>query len=97
MANRESYPSQLFPLRGDVSAEAGDTSVTVVGIQTTPVDPTAPTQGQSLIAVNGVWTPESVGAAIMVEGIPVSDDYEIGVEISPVGTTGSPAVLVEGV
>ncbi|PWT75533.1 MAG: hypothetical protein C5B59_08625 [Bacteroidetes bacterium] len=34
--NRETYPASLFPLRGDVSAEAGATTVTVVGINGTP-------------------------------------------------------------
>lgn len=36
--NREIFPASLFPLRGDVSAEAGATTATVVGIQTVPVD-----------------------------------------------------------
>lgn len=30
--NREIYPSSLFPLRGDLRAEAGATSVEVVGL-----------------------------------------------------------------
>lgn len=43
MANREVFPSSLFPLKGDVSAGAGATSATVVGIQTIPVASTTPT------------------------------------------------------
>jgi len=35
--NRQVFPSSLFPLRGDISAEAGATSVTVTGIQGIPV------------------------------------------------------------
>jgi hypothetical protein len=35
--NRQVFPSSLFPLRGDISAEAGATSVTVQGIQGIPV------------------------------------------------------------
>ena len=44
MANRQVYPSSLFPLRGDVSAESGATSVLVTGIQGIPVisPPTEP-------------------------------------------------------
>ena len=44
MANRCVYPSSLFPLRGDLSAEAGATSVLVTGIQGIPVisPPTEP-------------------------------------------------------
>jgi hypothetical protein len=49
MSNRETYPSSLFPLRGDVSAEAGATTATVIGIQTTPVASTLPTNQQVLV------------------------------------------------
>ena len=44
MSNRQVYPSSLFPLRGDVSAESGATSVLVTGIQGIPVisPPTEP-------------------------------------------------------
>ncbi len=34
MANRQVWPASLFPLRGDLLAEAGATTVTVVGIAT---------------------------------------------------------------
>lgn len=37
MANRETYPASLFPLRGDLSAEAGATTVKVIGLQGTPL------------------------------------------------------------
>jgi hypothetical protein len=39
MSNREVYPSQLFPLRGDLSAEAGDVIVEVIGLQHIPIAP----------------------------------------------------------
>jgi len=39
MANRESYPASLFPLRGDVSAEAGAVSVEVIGLQNKALGP----------------------------------------------------------
>ena len=42
--NRETYPASLFPLRGDLYAEAGATTVRVIGIQTVPIDqPLSPT------------------------------------------------------
>lgn len=46
--NRQNYPSSLFQLQGDISATAGQTYVTVVGIQTTPVSAVLPTDGQVL-------------------------------------------------
>lgn len=57
--NRETYPSSLFPLRGDLSAESGATSVVVTGIQEQPVDPTVPLPQQLLVyGSDGVWHPE---------------------------------------
>jgi hypothetical protein len=35
--NRQVYPSSLFPLRGDVSAEANAISVRVIGVQGIPI------------------------------------------------------------
>lgn len=43
MANRETYPAYLFPLRGDLSAEAGAVSVRVVGLEGTPINVAATT------------------------------------------------------
>ena len=101
MANRESYPAALFPNRGDISAEAGAVTTTVIGIQTTPVDPIAPTQGQTLIAISqaGVmtWTPESAGDWVMINSIPVSDDYQFGINLPIAASTKSPAVTINGV
>src|ERR1035437_3968513 len=37
--NRESYPASLFPLCGDLSAEAGATTVEVIGLQNIPIAP----------------------------------------------------------
>ena len=104
MANREVYPSALFPNRGDLSAEAGAVTTTVVGIQTTPVASTTPTVGQSLIAIDDgtgtgsvIWTPESAGDWVMINGIPVSDDYEFGINLPIAVSTQSPAVTINGV
>ncbi len=88
MANREIYPSALFPNRGDLSAEAGATTTTVVGIQTVPVTPVLPTDSQILVDINGVWTPKSINASITVNQVPVSDDYEIGVNLPLFGNGG---------
>jgi hypothetical protein len=59
VSNRQVFPSSLFPLRGDLSAEAGATKVTVVGIQNTPVSPVAPLDQQVLkyIAADGQYEP----------------------------------------
>lgn len=102
MSNREVYPSALFPNRGDLSAEAGDVTTTVVGIQTTPVASTTPTVGQSLIAIDDgtgsvIWTPESAGDWVMINGIPVSDDYWFGINIPIAASTQSPGVTINGV
>jgi hypothetical protein len=89
MATRETYPAQLFPLRGDLSAEAGDTLVTVVGLQTTPIDPETPggtnvspaVSSPALVALGGstltqaTWTPVLLDNSILVDAVPVSDDY----------------------
>jgi len=50
MANRQVYPSSLFPLRGDISAEAGATTVTVTGLQGIPIisPPVEPVGGDTL-------------------------------------------------
>lgn len=50
MANRETYPASLFPLRGDLSAEAGATTVQVIGLDGTPIDFAA------TLLVNGFMT-----------------------------------------
>jgi len=82
--NRCVYPASLFPLRGDVSAEAGATSVTVIGLQRTPISPIEPNSGQSLVAIPGpaiggvptvVWTPTTINGCVYCNGIPVSGDY----------------------
>ena len=83
MANRQVFPSSLFPLRGDVSAEAGATSVKVVGIQGNPVvingsagSPTTPIGPYALVFIAGIgWTPVPLECTVLCDGVPVSDDY----------------------
>jgi hypothetical protein len=62
MSNRETYPAAQSPLTGDLSGAAGQTTVTVVGLQTIPIDPTPPTAEETLIfdahlGLQGQWTP----------------------------------------
>ena len=62
MSNRETYPSAQSPLTGDISGAAGETNVTVVGIQTIPVDPTPPTAEEEFyfdqaLGLQGEWSP----------------------------------------
>jgi hypothetical protein len=95
--NRQVFPSSLFPLRGDVSAEAGATRVVVQGLQTVPISTTPPstTAPQTLVAIGGdLYTPEYLDTSIQVNGVPVSDDYDIGVNLA-IGPAGTP-VKVNG-
>lgn len=75
--NQETFPASLFPLRGDVSAEAGAISVRVQGIQNTPVTATPPTDGQTLayVAASNLLVWSSGGAVVRINGIGVSSDY----------------------
>lgn len=87
MANRQNFPSSLFPLRGDLSAEAGDVKVTVVGLQTIPIDSTTPTGSPTLVCINGVlWTPTPINESVLADGVPISGDYaflvnNVGLEV----------------
>jgi len=62
LANSETFPSSLFPLRGDISAESGATTVLVQGIQNIPVT-TEPPADQSVLTFVGAnsdleWLPD---------------------------------------
>lgn len=73
--NRQNFPSSLFPLRGDLSAEAGDVKVTVVGLQTIPIDSTTPVDGNTLIVIDGVWIPVTPNSTVYVDTLPISSDW----------------------
>ena len=82
MPNQETYPSSLFPLRGDISAESGDVSVEVIGLQRIPIAPNPLTDGAvpTYVAVNNDIEWLVVGgskASILVNGVFVSPDYLI--------------------
>jgi hypothetical protein len=79
MSNRMTYPASLFPLRGDISAEAGQVAVEVIGIQTYPID-NQPAQGDVPAfdsATNTIHWTQGPGSAITVDGVGVSADYLI--------------------
>lgn len=83
MANRECYPASLFPLRGDLSAEAGATRVTVIGIQDVPADkPVSPTDDLKVLTYVDVdkrleWKTGGSGEtnAVLINGVGESDDF----------------------
>jgi hypothetical protein len=91
MANRETYPAAQSPLRGDISGQAGETTVTVTGIQHQPVEDVVPVDQDTLryIAANSEWEPtadgnssvrigtyEAVAGQIVSKGTTISDDYD---------------------
>jgi hypothetical protein len=90
MANRETFPASQSPLQGDISGQAGDTTVKVVGLQTQPLSPTLPIDKDKLRYNASVpqWEPAPDGNAsvtfgenvttagqIVSKGETVSDDY----------------------
>jgi uncharacterized protein (DUF1684 family) len=77
--NREIFPGGIYPLEGDVTSQVGANTVTVVGLQTVPVAITPPATGQVLQANSGVWTPSTLPSTVSVNGVPVSNDYEVAV------------------
>jgi len=79
VANSETYPSALFPLRGDLSAESGATTVEVIGLQDVLIAPQPYIDGYvpTYVAANGdiEWLPSGERLdAILVNGNPVSED-----------------------
>ena len=82
MSNRETYPASLFPLRGDLRAEAGATRVTVIGIQDVPTDkPVSPTDDLKVATYIDAdkrieWkTGGSETNAVKINGVGESDDF----------------------
>ncbi len=78
--NREIFPASLFPLRGDVSAEAGAVTVEVIGLQNIPIAPNplidrrVPTY---VLANNDIeWLASSGnGTAVKINGVGESEDF----------------------
>lgn len=81
MANRQTFPpNALFPLRGDLSAEAGATTVEVTGLQNIPIAPNPLVDGTvpTYNAANGdiEWKAGGgAGNALQIEGVNAGDLY----------------------
>ena len=91
MSNRETYPAAQSPLTGDINGQAGDTTITVVGIQTQQVSPALPIDQDTFRFNAGFprWEPQpdgnssvtlgeflTAGGVVTKKGITVSDDYD---------------------
>lgn len=73
--NRENYPFPLYPLVGDVVSTPGQQAVTVTQIQSIPVEPGTPTDGQLLRynAITAQWQTENNSfAASIGDGVALS-------------------------
>lgn len=81
----------VYPLTGDVQSTAGSPQVKVVGIQGFPVESGVPLPG-AVITFNqndAQWEPIQ-RACIQVNGISVSDDYDMSVNANHVSLNGTP-------
>lgn len=104
MANRECYPAALFPLRGDLSAEAGATTVKVIGVQTTPIDkPISPTDDSKVATYVDIdhrieWKAASagIGAAVKINGVGVSADKQVFINAVTDGSAPTWVFTVDG-
>lgn len=87
MSNRETYPASQSPLQGDVSGAAGATTVTVTGIQGTPISPIPPDDQQVLVyqALTNRWEPRSV-FGLEIEGHGTSLDKQVYINGVPDGS-----------
>jgi len=88
--NSETYGGGpgLYPLRGDVSAESGATTVEVIGLQNVLIAPQPNIDGAvpTYVSANGdiEWiVPVTSGQAILVNGVGESADYLIFVNVYP--------------
>lgn len=77
MANRQVFPSALFPLRGDISAEAGSVTVLVQGIQGIPVTTATPNNGDVPTYNSTLNTLQwkHGNSVLQVDGVGISADY----------------------
>lgn len=82
--NRQIYPVPLYPLAGDVTSIVGGNRVTVTGLQNTQLDALPLTGGEKLEfnPNTGTWQP-ILRATIQVNGLSVSDDWIISVNVKP--------------
>ncbi len=100
MANRENYPASLFPLQGDISAQSGQTVVTVTGIQGIPVTAVNPTDGQTLVydAAGNIinWGAASSNNNVQINGVGVSYDKHFYMNGVPDGSAPAWTVTING-
>lgn len=94
MANSQIFPQSTYPLTGDVQSTPGSPTVTVVGIQTVPFSATPPLPGQIPVAIGGQWVPSNpsitdANQSIQVNGVVMSDDYQVSVN-AVLGISNSP-------
>jgi len=82
----------VYPLNGDVQSTAGSSTVRVVGIQGISVENIVPDPGAVLMfnQNNAEWEPFQ-RACIQVNGLTVSDDYDISVNATHIKVNGTPA------
>jgi hypothetical protein len=81
----------VYPLTGDVTSTAGNSTVTVVGIQNIPVQSGVPNIASVLTYNQNVnqWQPIE-RSSIQVNLLPVSDDYWMSVNATNVKLNGTP-------
>jgi hypothetical protein len=80
----------LYPLTGDVDSNAGSNSVSVVGLNNTPLQTSQLSSGSKLqyIANANAWVSTLV-ATVQVNGITISDDPTITVNVNrPIKVNG---------
>jgi hypothetical protein len=94
----QSYPQSVYPDTGDVTSATGDSSLVVTGIQRVPVEAVTPLDQQSIVFQASVGTGEYVptyspfNRSVQVNGVAVSDDYWIAVNLS-LGPASTPVSL----
>lgn len=90
--NREcALPSGIYPLTGDAQSRAGSPLVTVTGIQGRSVTNPFLQGGEQLqySSATNQWIP-ILRACIFVDGLPVSDDFIVTVDVSrPIKVNGA--------
>lgn len=99
--NRENYPASLFPLRGDISAEAGDVTVRVIGIQGVPIDtPISPTDDGNVatyIDADGrIEWKSGNRSAVQINGVGVSTDKQFFINGVTDGSAPTWVVKING-
>lgn len=78
----------LYPLQGDVKSTAGSSIASVVGLQGITISTAAPNPGDTLVYINGEWTPFGAVASLFVNSVVVSQDLVIFVNgVSAIGST----------